>query len=106
MLRLKKIVLFAQSSYDMCVTSIYSTPIAARDSKMLLDDSKLMTPPDPTGVWSISQGDFIKILFLLCSPSEELTTGNFSSSKSQTCKTHQTNIYVKKLVPYILLLDN
>lgn len=66
-------------------TSIYSTPSSLRFSTMLLfDESELTTPPEPTGDWSISQGDFIKIFCLLCSSLELLTTGSFSSSKNQT----------------------
>jgi len=51
---------------------------------MLCNESKLITPPEPTGDWSISHGDFIKILCLFCSSSELLTTGSFSSSRNQT----------------------
>ncbi|KAK8524581.1 hypothetical protein V6N13_015600 [Hibiscus sabdariffa] len=51
---------------------------------MLSDGSKLVTPPEPTGDCSISQGDSIKILCSFCS-SKLLTTSSLCSSKSQTC---------------------
>lgn len=63
---------------------MYSTPDLTRSSKILLEASALIAPPNPTGDWYISQGDFISTL-LFCSAAEMLTTGIFSSSKNLTC---------------------
>lgn len=68
------------------LTSTYSTPMLIRLSTMLCFENKLINPPDPTGDWSISQGDFIKILHLFCPSGKLLITGSFSSSKNHTCK--------------------
>lgn len=71
---------------DGYLTLIYSTPTSQNFSTMLCDESKLITPPDPTGDWSISQGVLIRILCWPFSSTELLTTGNFSSSKVNTCE--------------------
>lgn len=77
------------------LTSMYSTPMSIRLSAILWFENKLISPPDPTGDWSISQGDFIKILYLFCPLGKLLITGSFSSSKNHTWKRVKIWYYAK-----------
>ncbi|WVZ26334.1 hypothetical protein V8G54_004878 [Vigna mungo] len=83
-LKTKSIILTNLNIERKNLTSMYSTPMSIRLSAMPCFENKLISPPDPTGDWSISQGDFIKILYLFCPSGKLLTTGSFSSSKNHT----------------------
>lgn len=89
-LKTKSIIFINLNIQRKKLTSMYSTPMPIRLSAILCFDNKLISPPDPTGDWSISQGDFIKILCLFCSSGKLLTTGSFSSSKNHTWKRVKT----------------